>query len=499
LKKARLFVSIALISSIVSSHSHAGWVDDWVDQKSGSAPGYFKGQKRGYVSGGGFSARWQTGSDNLFSVEAPKFKVGCGGIDLSAGSMSYLDFDHLTAKMRKILANAPAAAFDMALQTLCQPCVQTIKSMASLADQFNNLQINDCQASKALVATITNGTLSDSDEQAKGGMAAMNTAVTGGASTWWQGVSEAAGTVSDNSWGAFQTWRKTNTPTPTATKPTNTNIDTMSCSAVLQEFIPESPGQRISLLNASGVGNRGLSQDYIDMLRGAVGDIEFINADGKIKVAAISPCANQNESAVGPTPPRRMTYSALGPVLPCTPIPDTNADLNMYVSTKMQLIVSKMKSKTVKLTASDIAFLDSSPLGLALTLRTAVGTSSENATIANMSELTAKAYAYYMMADLFAVGNSTVYALSDAFKTAMVDKKGCDISTLQPNSQTEITTFLQRIHEKRVVAQSEYQASIQEAQAVQIYLKSIVDTQNMLYDKIAKDFGASVAGRIVKR
>ena len=56
-------------------------------QKTETSPGYFEGEKRGYATGGSISARWGMSNDHLFSVEAPRFKVGCGGIDLFMGRL----------------------------------------------------------------------------------------------------------------------------------------------------------------------------------------------------------------------------------------------------------------------------------------------------------------------------------------------------------------------------------------------------------------------------
>ena len=69
----------------------AGWVDDWIDQKVETSPGYFEGQKRGYYTGGGFSARWNLQNDYLWSVTPPRLKTGCGGIDAFMGGFSFLD------------------------------------------------------------------------------------------------------------------------------------------------------------------------------------------------------------------------------------------------------------------------------------------------------------------------------------------------------------------------------------------------------------------------
>ena len=91
--------------------SWSGWVDDWVQQKSSTSPSYYEGSKRGYYTGGSFSARWQNNDDHLFTASLPKLKSGCGGIDMFLGGFSFLNVDYLVQKLQNILSAAPAAAF----------------------------------------------------------------------------------------------------------------------------------------------------------------------------------------------------------------------------------------------------------------------------------------------------------------------------------------------------------------------------------------------------
>ena len=58
LKSIVVLVIIALLLSPLGPDGPmAGWVDDWLQQKTETSPGYFEGQKRGYFTGGSFSAR----------------------------------------------------------------------------------------------------------------------------------------------------------------------------------------------------------------------------------------------------------------------------------------------------------------------------------------------------------------------------------------------------------------------------------------------------------
>ena len=75
-------------------------------------------------------------NDHLFSAQAPRFKVGCGGIDLFMGGFSFLNVNYLVQKFQKILQAAPAMAFDLALSTLCQQCSNIMKSLEALANEL---------------------------------------------------------------------------------------------------------------------------------------------------------------------------------------------------------------------------------------------------------------------------------------------------------------------------------------------------------------------------
>jgi conjugative transfer pilus assembly protein TraH len=496
--RTKKLIAVTLAISFLITPAYAGWVDDWVQQKQETSPGYFSGQKRGYLTGGGFSARWQTGSDYPWNIEPPRFKIGCGGIDLQAGSMGYLNFDAIVAKFEKILQNAPAAAFQMALQTLCQPCVQAINSLTALADQFNSLQVNDCQASKALVASVVPG-LTSSDIQNKSGSEALNQAVTGGADAWWDGVKKDASTLGNNFTAIWQ-HNDANTAPAAGTIAGLTNPSTKACPSNLQQFIPDSAGARKSMLNVVGSA-RSLSQDYIDLIRGVIGDIELVNNGGQVKVFAVAPCSNQrigDSSSFLDGSTQTKGYDQNGETN-CTNINDANRYLVNYVQTKMQSISDKMKAKSNQFSAQDMAFLNTSPLGLTVTLKTAIGTSNEATIIATMSDITAKAYAYYMLADLYAVAQSTALALEKSLNASSVERQGCDLSAFESDTKYKLQDFTQAIWTMRGSAREQYMSSAQEFSAVQTILQNIVNTQNQLYDRIAKDFGSSVAGRIVKR
>ena len=73
---AVLSMLLVAVIAILDTTARAGFIDDWLAQKTETSPGYFEGEKRGYATGGSVSARWPMSNDHLFSAQAPRFKVG---------------------------------------------------------------------------------------------------------------------------------------------------------------------------------------------------------------------------------------------------------------------------------------------------------------------------------------------------------------------------------------------------------------------------------------
>jgi conjugative transfer pilus assembly protein TraH len=146
-------ISILLSVSLLS----AGGLGDFIRNNlngsiSSTNSGYFKTQSGGYWSGGSMKVRWDMSGSNisLFHAQAPNFNVGCNGIDATFGSFSYLDFNNLVAKLKKIASAAPAMAFQMAIMTLCEQCRTIMANLEKVADILNSFDLNACQAATGL-------------------------------------------------------------------------------------------------------------------------------------------------------------------------------------------------------------------------------------------------------------------------------------------------------------------------------------------------------------
>jgi conjugative transfer pilus assembly protein TraH len=166
--------------SIPTSADMSTFLDRTMDQLKGINLKAYEGQERGYLMGGSAAIRFDQYEQPLISLTSPSLKAGCGGIDIVMGGFSYLNFEYLVQKFQAILSTAPAFAFQIALKTLCESCADVLSSLDNLANQINNLNVNSCQASKAIGA-LGGQKLAE----------AIGTSVsTGSASSWFKGLAD---------------------------------------------------------------------------------------------------------------------------------------------------------------------------------------------------------------------------------------------------------------------------------------------------------------------
>lgn len=143
------------------------WIDNWIQQATTSGPNMFESQKRGYASAGSLSLRFRNENDYLVNVAPPRFRAGCGGIDMFMGSFSYLNEEYLMQKLERIAEGGMATfVFDIGMSVLSEPIQKSIKSLEALVDRLNQLQIDDCQASKGVAAYLKSTTSGEDQSEA---------------------------------------------------------------------------------------------------------------------------------------------------------------------------------------------------------------------------------------------------------------------------------------------------------------------------------------------
>jgi len=199
--------------------------------------------------------------------------MGCGGIDVLNGGLGFINFDLLVKKLQGILQASPMVAFDLALNVLCEPCAKSIKSIDGIVNALNGLQIDDCQASRALVAYAMEQALPGEEPAKKElGNIVQDFMASSGIQKLGYEVSKSIKVDNDK------------IPAQAAAG-TGGNHDIIAgCPAELKDIFGN-PG---SFLQNIRTKIKGVSDEQLNLIRGVVGNIE-IKPD-LVSTAYISPC-----------------------------------------------------------------------------------------------------------------------------------------------------------------------------------------------------------------
>ena len=478
--KAVLVSLIILFLYVVPGH--AGFVDDWLITSQTTNPDYFEGQKRGYATGGSFSARMPLNTDYLFTVTSPKLKTGCGGIDAYLGGISFMNFDYLVQKFQRILSAAPAAAFDIALKTLCEPCANTVKEMEGIANALNSLSLDDCKASRAMAAYLMDplapdGTKKQSDLDA----ITKDFMVSSGIDDFPRRIGDAIKAAGDN-------------PPP--------NMDYRNAVAGCPTDIRDLFGSTGSVLDRIG-GKLALDQSYINLIRGIVGDI-IMRVEEKEFSPRYETFCDKNKifsvDAFLDGGAEEKSYNPATDTCACVQIPDVNRSLRTYVRLRLMTTINAMKTKT-PLAPTETDFIRFCPIPVSLALKSAVATHTEGAILENLTELTAKAYALRIIEDLLGKAEFAFFKATEALSkqsnaTLNQGEHTCKINALDLGSQ--IKPLRERVHEVRQSLQLSYSATQNEFSAIMDMARKIEDFDAKAKKDIAARFGKALSERMFK-
>lgn len=114
-------------------------------------PAVFGTAMRGVISGGGVAISNRIVNSNVVSITPPGFKAGCGGIDLFAGSFSFINAAQFEALLKSIASNATGYAFELAMNAMCPSCMTTIETLARKLQQASEKLSNSCLMAQGMV------------------------------------------------------------------------------------------------------------------------------------------------------------------------------------------------------------------------------------------------------------------------------------------------------------------------------------------------------------
>ncbi len=473
IKRAAICMAVAtVITAVLPALAFAGWMDDFINQQSVTDAGYFEGQKRGYMTGGSFSARWKTGNDYLMSFEPPRVKFGCGGVDAFMGGFSFLNFDYLVTKLQRVLQGAPAAAFDMALNTLCTPCSNTIKSMEAISNALNGLQLDDCKASKVLVTSVASQFSSNSRLKAE-------------ADENWKMYSG----LSDLPDKVRSIWKA------------NDNIsdskvtETMGgCPAVLKTVFM--PGDDSTVLEKMGA-LKNLPSSHVSFVRGIFGDIKLVKKGEQQTWVPIPKCDDNNNLTVDKFVKGEVyTRDAAGTDVEstCAAVTDAKSNLVQWAYNTLSSIAIKIEAKT-ELTVDEKNFINAMPIPIHPALKVAIVTGQVSSIIYQMADLVAKAYAYKMMSEATHTFDKILQGIKVVIaKEGQSPKKDCQVDQLL-GIEVELDKMVRNALAYNDMFYKSYIAALQDNKTVLAVAEQLEKFNRKASEKLSKAFSPSLAGR----
>ena len=486
-KSARKIIAASLAVALLSMQttaSFAGWMDDWVSSKTSSGPSAFEGQARGYASGGSFSARWPSRTDYPISVQAPRFSVGCGGIDFNLGSLSFLKPEMLVKKLQGVLQNSAFVAFDMALDTLCPKCSVLMKAAEDISGKLNGLSMNDCNAAKGLIANVAPAAEGVSRALFEGkGAAAVEQGFTDSYQNFKDQIPSMPTSETVSSW-----WKSMQGA------PANVNPDTSGCPAGLAELFPSDETQYpVSVMEVIGTG-MNLPADHIKLMRGLVGDINI----QKDHLVSYTPACPNNEG-MDLDSFQAGEIDAMDKNGDCAKATATMVSLQDYVSKMMFGISDKLKSGSQALDPqTEVKFISSIPVAVLYGLRVAIGSGQEAMMIQSLSQITATAWMEHSIQDLLARSSSILRVAAKANRNIVNGSDTCNISVAGAGFAIAQKDMMTQIHTVTSILNQQMAGELAQFDSTLSLAKHLEDISNQIKGSIARNFSPSIADRVMR-
>lgn len=158
LKRITLVVSFVTICFVTPLTNAETWLEDFYNQAGAgmnvTGPGAYESQSGGIITGGGLSVRIPPKNIQLYNFNPPNLKMGCGGIDLWAGSFGFINKAQFVAFLRNIGQNSLGFFFELALKTMAPEIHGVIKGLQDVAQKMNNNSLNACETTKRMFSGI---------------------------------------------------------------------------------------------------------------------------------------------------------------------------------------------------------------------------------------------------------------------------------------------------------------------------------------------------------
>jgi conjugative transfer pilus assembly protein TraH len=385
-------------------------------------------------------------------------------------------------------------AFDLALNTLCSQCAKSLNTLEAITDRLNQLQLDDCKATKAGVYEIADGLSSGPSSDLMSAiktMAVQDFVQSTGVMDLYTEIKSTGGNDRNTTAGALQ-----------SIAGVSENAQISACPPEIRSLFFTSG----SILN-NLLSRRGLSASYADLMRGYIGDIMI---DGTTLMPRyVAKCPRDTPNNIdGLVTGEVWTKPVNGPCVRMTSINiagSTYPNVRDWIFTVLQSISSKMISKQA-LTVAEENFVRILPLSIYNSIVGDVasqGSAASPTAIAEMySDVVASAYAYVMMTDLY----DTIQSVIETGDVIVANTQGsanasqqnyCHIELASPTI-AELKKMKNTLPEYVRAARNQYSAKLTEMVGYQEYNARADETKNQIYTSLSRYFNASVAHRLTR-
>lgn len=166
MKTRSLCVALAVLALGAPAVASAGMdqqMNKMFNQMSNTTmPGVYSNARRGVISSGGITIRNQTQPLNLVSWAPAELSGGCGGIDATFGSLSWVSSAQIEQLMRNVASNAEGLLFQMALSAISHDLSSKINQFADKALSKIGQLKNSCQIAQSAISALDSNAGGDS-------------------------------------------------------------------------------------------------------------------------------------------------------------------------------------------------------------------------------------------------------------------------------------------------------------------------------------------------